>query len=237
MTQYEAGAHQAQMTILRTMLLAQDVSFSYVASATGLSNDHANYHLQQLVKSGYVRKVQKTHGQYTLTPVGKEYANRMDTEEAMIEKQPKLSVVIILERNDGKFLQQQRMKQPYYGYWGSMTGKIRWGETMLVAAARELKEETGLEATLRVAGFYHKLDYNADSAELLEDKYFCVVHGTQPHGELLVDTGGQHNEWLTLDELEAKQKRFGSAEETMRIARDGQLEIKEQKYRYKADDY
>jgi ADP-ribose pyrophosphatase len=55
----------------------------------------------------------------------------------------KLSVVIVLEDEEGRHLQQQRLKQPYYGYWGHMTGKIRWGETMLEAGARELQEETG----------------------------------------------------------------------------------------------
>lgn len=237
MVKYEAGAHQAQMKILQAMLLSQEVSFSEVASATGLTNDHANYHLQQLVKSGYVSKVMKSHGLYKLTPAGKEYANRMDTEEAQIEKQPKLSVVIILEREDGKFLQQQRLKQPYYGYWGSMTGKIRWGETMLEAAARELKEEAGLTADLNVAGFYHKLDYDEAGMQLLEDKYFCIVHGVNPKGELLADTDGQHNEWLTLEELERKDKRFGSADETIEIVKSGRIEVREQKYYYETDDY
>jgi ADP-ribose pyrophosphatase YjhB (NUDIX family) len=180
--------------------------------------------------------VPKAHGRYTLTRTGKEYANRMDTDDAQIEKQPKLSVVVIVEREDGLFLQQQRLKQPYYGFWGHLTGKIRWGETMLEAGARELQEETGLTADLRVVGFYHKLDYDATTKELLEDKYFCLIHGTHPKG-VLRDSEGQHNEWLSIDAFTKKEKQFGSVQETIDLIRSEGFVVKEQSYFYKADDY
>lgn len=237
MTQYEAGAHEAQMKILRAMLLANEVSFSDLARAADMTNDHANFHVQQLIKNGYVQKVPKSHGQYELTRSGKEYANRMDTDEAQIEKQPKLSVVLVVERHDGLHLHQQRLKQPYYGFWGHVTGKIRWGETMLEAAARELMEETGIEADLKVAGFYHKLDYDELSGELLEDKYFCIVHGRNPRGDLLAETDGQHNEWMTVEEFETKDKKFGSVKETIDIIKSGQTQVKEKGYHYRLEDY
>ena len=60
---------------------------------------------------------------------------------------------MIIENSEGKFLAQQRLKQPFYGFWGRPTGKVGWGETILETAARELMEETGLTADLRVAGF------------------------------------------------------------------------------------
>lgn len=237
MTHYEAGAHDAQMKMLRALLLSDSVQFSNLSRAAGLANDHANFHIKQLLQNGFVRKVPKTHGVYELTRSGKEYANRMDTDEAQIEKQPKLSVVIIVEREDGKFLQQQRLKQPYYGYWGNMTGKIRWGETMLGAARRELVEETGLEADMRVVGFYHKLDYDETGETLFEDKYFCIIYATNPRGTLIVETDGQRNEWLSLEEFESKEKKFGSAVETIQLAKSGELGVVEQKYYYKEDDY
>ena len=233
---YEAEAHTAQMNILKKLLLAPKASFSELQKTSGLTSDSTTFHIKQLVKSGYIQHLPKTLGDYTLTRKGKEYANRMDTDEQVIEKQPKLSVVIVLKNKKGQYLQQQRLKQPYYGYWGHMTGKIRWGETMLEAGARELKEETGLTADLRVVGFYHKLDYDARSNELLEDKYFCLIQGANPQG-VLIDTEGQHNEWLTIEAFNAKDKQFGSVQETIDMIQADSYVIKEQTYKYNPEDY
>ena len=233
---YEAQAHRTQMHILKHLLLSPQASFSALQKASGITSDSLTFHIKQLTKSGYIQHIPKTLGDYRLTRKGKEYANRMDTEEQVIEKQPKLSVVIVLEDEEGRHLQQQRLKQPYYGYWGHMTGKIRWGETMLEAGARELQEETGLTADLRVVGFYHKLDYDATTKELLEDKYFCLIHGTHPKG-VLRDSEGLHNEWLSIDAFTKKEKQFGSVQETIDLIRSKGFVVKEQSYFYKADDY
>ena len=233
---YEANAHESQMNMLRQLLLSVEASFSDLQKSSGLASDHTTFHIKQLIASGYIAKKPKSYGKYVLTRKGKEYANRMDTDEKVIEKQPKLSVVLVIENEKGEHLQQQRLKQPYYGYWGHMTGKIRWGETMLEAGARELKEETGLTATLRVVGFYHKLDYDNQTSELLEDKYFCVIHGKDPQG-VLIDTEGQHNEWMSVEDFLKKDKQFGSAKETIEFIENNAPIIKEQKYTYASDDY
>ena len=233
---YEADAHEAQMKMLRQLLLSKEASFSELQKSAGLSSDHTTFHIKQLVQSGYVSKKLKAYGKYILTRKGKEYANRMDTDEQVIEKQPKLSVVVVVENDKGQQLQQERLKQPYYGYWGHLTGKIRWGETMLEAGARELLEETGLTADLLVVGFYHKLDYDKATNDLLEDKYFCLIHATNPVGEL-IDTPGQHNEWMTNEEFMKKEKQFGSVAETTQMMREAGFVIKEEKYHYASEDY
>lgn len=181
--------------------------------------------------------MKKKDGKYVLTRLGKEYANRMDTDDNVIEKQPKISVALIIENDKGKFLAQERLKQPYYGFWGRPTGKIRWGETMLEAAARELKEETGLSATLRVAGFYHKMDYDTTTADLLEDKIFVLIHGTNPKGTLLTDGEGFHNEWLSDSEFATKEKSFASVKTITRLATSGDTPFLEKKYEYRSDEY
>lgn len=233
---YEAHAHMAQMAILRKLLIERAASFSDLMRATTLTTDHANFHIKKLIAAGMVRHVPKSYGQYQLTRKGKEYANRMDTEELVIEKQPKLAVDIGIEDENGKFLFQERSKQPYHGYWGFPTGKIRWGETMLQAAARELMEETGLTATLRVVGTYHKLDYD-DNDEMLEDKYFILVHGTHPKGIMMVETETHTNHWLMPDEYRKLDKRFGDIDETLGFIRATSPFISEQSYHYNADAY
>lgn len=232
---YEASAHDAQMAILRHLLLSPGAGFAKLQKSTGLTSDHFNFHIKKLVDVGYVEK--KETGEYVLSRAGKEYANRMDTDDNVIEKQPKISVGLIVENADGKFLAQQRLKQPYYGFWGRPTGKIRWGETMLEAGARELMEETGLTADLKVGGFYHKMDYDKDSGELLEDKIFVLIHGTNPHGELIVEDEGHRNEWLSHDEFAKKDKIFQSVPEITSLAIQDGIGYYEKRYEYSKDEY
>lgn len=232
---YEANAHETQMKILRTLLLSPSANFAALQKNTDLGSDHFNFHIKKLVEVGYIEK--RDDGHYALTRTGKEYANRMDTDENVIEKQPKLSVVLIVENGDGKFLAQERLKQPYYGFWGRPTGKIRWGEKLLDAAARELMEETGLTADLRSAGLYHKMDYDRDSGDLLEDKYFCVVYGKNPRGTLIESDEGHNNVWLTMDEVMAKDKRFGSIPEVTAFALDDSASFSEERHEYSSDEY
>ena len=236
MVNYSADAHGAQMKLLRQLLMSSSSRFAQLVKATDLTSDHANFHIKQLVEGGFVEHVPKSYGVYRLTRSGKEYANRMDTEEHVIEKQPKLSVVLVIVNDDGRHLQQQRLKQPYYGYWGRPTGKIRWGETILEAAARELLEETGLTAELEVLGFFHKLDYDTDG-KLLEDKYFCLVRGTDPRGDLLVESEGQRNEWLTEEEYAKKDKTFGNLEDIQHFIDSKEMFVFEKKYTYNVTDY
>lgn len=54
---------------------------------------------------------------------------------------PAVGVVVI---HDDQLLLVQRSKDPYRGCWAVPGGKVKWGETLANAAAREVKEETGL---------------------------------------------------------------------------------------------
>jgi len=58
---------------------------------------------------------------------------------------PAVGVVVI---ESGQLLLIQRSKNPYRGYWAVPGGKVRWGETLAAAAAREAEEETGLVVTV-----------------------------------------------------------------------------------------
>lgn len=200
---HEADIHAAQVLILRELLFRKEAGFTELQKPTKLTSDNFSFHIKRLVELGYVTKV--SSGTYKLSPKGKEYANKLDTDNNTIERQPKIAVLLVAERpgkkaDEPEFLVQQRLKHPYYGFWGSPTGKIRWGETVIEAAARELMEETGLTANLRYCGIYHEHAFNAESKELLEDKIFLVVHCTDTKGELIKEFEGGANAWMTLAE-------------------------------------
>lgn len=54
--------------------------------------------------------------------------------------------VLALVVRDGRVLMVQRAKEPDRGKWGFPGGLIEIGETVIAAALRELREETGLVA-------------------------------------------------------------------------------------------
>ena len=231
---YDANAHATQMAMLKQLLLSRQAAFAELQKAANVTSDYANFHLKQLVSNGYAKKAES--GRYTLTAAGKEYANRMDTDNKLLEKQAKLAAWIVVDDGNGRFLAQRRLKQPYYGFWGRVGGKIRWGETVLEAAARELKEETGLSADLEFKGIYHKMDYRQDG-QMLEDKYFYLVHATNPKGKLTARFEGGENHWLTDDELETKDKVFDSAFTATKLIRRQGMQFVEAKHNYDDSEY
>lgn len=67
---------------------------------------------------------------------------------------------LTLIRQDNAVLLVQQRDPP--GYWSLPGGVVEHGESPDQAAAREVKEETGLDVRLkRVVGIYAKLDENA----------------------------------------------------------------------------
>jgi 8-oxo-dGTP diphosphatase len=97
----------------------------------------------------------------------------------MVEKRPKVGSAVLVEK-EGSFLLGKRDKPNYRGYWVVPGGGVRWGETIQEAAAREIREETGLDIEL-VKLIGHKEVFN------LAEDYHTVVffHLARPvRGEL-----------------------------------------------------
>lgn len=234
---YEPNAHPAQVAILRHLLFKPQSGFADLQKSTTLSSDHVNFHIKKLIEEEYVGKIDK---QYRLTVKGKEYANRMDTDENEIEKQPKVSIAITLERKNHRgereFLFQQRKKNPYYDFWGRVGGKMRWGETVIEAANRELKEETGLEAEFEYKLLYHKRDFIKQTGELLEDKIFLCVYATKFSGELIEEFEGGVNRWMTDEEFHQQLKRFVSVDDFMQLIDEGET-FAEREFYYDESEY
>lgn len=205
---HEATIHTAQTKILRELLFVPSARFSDLQKTTELDSDHFKFHIARLVELKYV--VKNGDGSYSLSAHGKEYANKLDTDKSVIERQPKSAVIIVLENTRGELLVQERLKHPYYGFWGFPGGKIRWGETIIEAAIRELDEETGLGADITYRGVYHEHVASEETGDILEDKIFHVVYGKNPTGVLRESFEGGRNSWLSHDDIATKPHVYKS---------------------------
>lgn len=234
---HEVKLHSAQTAILRELLFHPTAGFAQLQKPTNLTSDHFNFHISRLQDLSFVTKL--TRGQYKLTPAGKEYANRLDTDNDTIERQPKLAVLLGIERQHNgqtQYLFQERLKNPWYGFWGIPGGKVRWGETILQAAARELKEETGLSGQHKLAGIYHEHTYLDNEPVVSEDKVFFVVSCTNLQGQLIKEFEGGRNQWFSVAETKKLTPKFKSFDLELEVIL-GQHSFIEHDQHYQQDDF
>ena len=207
---HEAYIHQVQTIIIRDLLFIPKASFSTLQKSTNLDSDHFKFHIKRLVELELITK--NDNGEYLLTNKGKEYGNKIDTDLGVIERQPKSAVIIVIKNIKDELLIQERLKHPYFGFWGYPGGKIKWGETIIEAGARELLEETNLKAELSYMGLYHEHVKSAETGELLEDKIFQIVGGRYLKGNLIEEFEGGRNKWMSIDDLNKIKKKYLSTD-------------------------
>ncbi len=158
--------NEYQNQIIKKLALSQGLRFSEILWDE-VSSEHMNYYLKKLIELGYV---EKNKLKYCLTSFGKDYCNRTDYSMKEVERQPKTGVILFVTRM-GKigveYLVNKRLRQPYFGKVGRMTGKVKFGETLEEAAKRELLEETGLVAgSCQLLKVYHKLRKDKDGVNI-----------------------------------------------------------------------
>lgn len=190
--------HKYQRELIKKLILARSCQFNELL-IEGLESEHMNYHLKQLIDLGFVKK---SSSKYTLTDSGKDYSNLLDDEVEIVEKQPKTSVIIRGIRKNAKtgeieHLLNRRLREPYYGKVGRLTGKVKFGETVEEATARELLEETGLQAkTFVLDEIYRKMRHREDGT-FVQDVFFYIVLVKDFKGTLIEKTKFQENFWIS----------------------------------------
>ncbi len=211
----ELELHDYQYSILKTLLFNPGSRFSEL-NKVDVTSDHFNFHVKKLVESGLITKKE---GKYFLTIEGKEFAGRMDTDKLKLDKQAKMVVALHAVRQiDGvtQYLIHHRLKEPFYGWYGSHSGKIHWSETPEEAAAREFFEESGLTGDLTLKGIVHHRDYDKEG-RLLDDKFFWVFRVDNTTGELKTRVDEGENRWMTEREIRKLNHLFASFDEMVEV--------------------
>jgi dATP pyrophosphohydrolase len=120
------------------------------------------------------------------------------------------SVLVVVYTLTGKVLLVKRVGDE--NFWQSVTGSLLWEETEpRQAAVRELREETGLEATgLRDAGLTHRYTilpqwrhrYAPEVKENMEHVYFLAL----PAEKVITLNPAEHTEcgWYSFDDAASK---------------------------------
>lgn len=83
---------------------------------------------------------------------------------------------------------------------------------------------------------YHEHVLQDETEEMLEDKIFFVVRGTNLTGTLLESFEGGRNEWMTFEAAFRKEKKFVSFKKELDIL-DSESWLVEQTVRYSKDKF
>jgi 8-oxo-dGTP diphosphatase len=117
---------------------------------------------------------------------------------------------------DGRALIVKRAHEPRKGEWSLPGGIVELGETLIEAARREIKEETGLDVevgeVIEVFDRVHRLDGRIQYHFVIVD-YLCRPIG----GTLQAGDDAESVAWVTADEIAA----YGVNEFAARVIRKG----------------
>lgn len=113
---------------------------------------------------------------------------------------PRLGVLAVVLRDDAVLL-VRRANPPDAGLWGFPGGKVEWGETVEAAAARELLEETGVQATPgAVLGQTDAISRDA-AGEIAFHYHLVAVACRYLAGEPVADDDALEAAWVAQDDV------------------------------------
>lgn len=214
--------HHCQQKIISTLAFKTQASFAEL-NVDQLTTDWFSFHLRQVVKNNLVQKL--PNGQYTLTDEGKKQSLQLDFAADQSEKSPRLSVLLVV-KNQEKYVVQQRKRQPFQGFWEFPTKKIGFGQSPLAVVQNVLASELGLEGAAEFVGVLHKLERHQEH-ELFDDKYYLVFLVENAHGSLQTSCAEADSFWLTRAEFDAKELSHFDQTATFELLNPSSNQLKE----------
>lgn len=197
-------------SILLKLIHKPGLSFSELWDKNVDSNKFA-YHLKALEVEGLVKSV---NNKYELTLKGRQKAGMVDGETGK-EKQVPIFCVLIIPMNGDKILLQERLREPLYGYWGFIGGRIEAGRNLTETMAHELDEETGLKAEFEVKGLFIVKTF--EKKKLAYTHYHILVKAFNVKGKLKTEIKEGRNKWFKIYDV-SKLKIFPEIPKLMEVS-------------------
>ena len=135
---------------------------------------------------------------------------------------PTPAVGVVCFNDQGEVLLIQRGNAPRLGEWSIPGGRLEWGETTKVAALRELKEETGIEAEL------------VGLIDVVDGIFTSRTNGQVTRHYVLIDYVARYVRGTPIAGDDATQAKFvavadlpsyGLWDETLRIIEAGRMQL------------
>lgn len=183
-----------QEKIIKKLIHSNGIDFNNLWEHKWSCSDFMK-NLDSMEKSGLVTKKNE---KYFLTHEGKKLSAFIDGHTGKKTKMPVVSLLMVVIKK-GKILLYERLKEPFYGYFGFPGAKLEFGEPLIEGVKRELKEETNLKAKIRIIGLMNYNTYN--NGKLSYHHVHFVAKCINPKGKLKEKDREGRYKWVTKEEF------------------------------------
>lgn len=207
------GIHPIQKHVLKRLAEHKTLRYGQL-KPPHVEGNQFTYHLKTLVAR---KLVSKNGAAYALTTQGVRFTTQVNFEDFFVRIQPKIVTLIVCKNKHGQYLLYNRSKQPFLHMVGFPYGKIHLGEKVEKAAERELKEKTGISASLTQKGIVYLRVNDADD-DIITHMLCHIFAGSNPKGDLLEHPPFGSVFWLSEREL-LKENIMPGVKEVLSIAK------------------
>jgi ADP-ribose pyrophosphatase YjhB (NUDIX family) len=172
--------HRLQQHVLQLLIMNPELRYAQIKPRE-VEGNLFMYHLKHLINDGLVEKT--AQGYYCLSPQGKLYADKLSLQSLTPRAQPRIVTLMAVEDGEGRWLFYRRKRQPLINMVGFPYGKIHLRESVKSAAERELREKTGLKASLVHIGDGYATTFEGQDA--VSEIMFHMFYGSNPQGDLI----------------------------------------------------
>jgi len=206
-----------QKFIISKLIGAVGLRYSHIDKDKQFENDLFNYHLQKLVKKGFV--IKDADSIYSLSEFGKKII--VDISPLSQENKDKykfrvnVTTIIRQNRKNGIYLHaHKRKRHPFYGEVSTTGGSVDQGESLIDASKRTILEKTGLELINPKIIACIRLVQLKESC-VFQDLFLYVAYCDKFKGDLIEENKFGLNFWDPIDRMIDHEQKATSLSKTI----------------------